>query len=93
MIKKPNYYRQILKTLENLHKAHPIYNMGRHLSTALCEYNDLWGVNDRELLYALNKYEVELNIDYQHEDDEDINKIIKDGMNLERMFIDDEEEY
>ena len=48
------------------------------------------GVNDKELLYALEKYEVELNIDYPHEDEEELKEIIKGGMNLERMF--DEEE-
>lgn len=90
MAKQPNYYRQIIRTLERLQKSHPTYNIGRHLSTALYEYNDLWGVNDKELLYALEKYEVELNIDYPHEDEEELKEIIKGGMNLERMF--DEEE-
>jgi len=90
MAKQPNYYRQIIRTLQRLEKSHPTYNIGRHLSTALYEYNDLWGVSDKELLYALEKYEVELNIDYPHEDEEEIKEIIKDGMNLERMF--DEEE-
>jgi hypothetical protein len=90
MAKQPNYYRQIIRTLQRLEKSHPTYNIGRHLSTALYEYSDLWGVSDKELLYALEKYEVELNIDYPHEDEEELKKIIKGGMNLERMF--DEEE-
>jgi hypothetical protein len=90
MAKQPNYYRQIIRTLQRLEKSHPTYNIGRHLSTALYEYNDLWGVSDKELLYALEKYEVELNIDYPHVDEEELKEIIKGGMNLERMF--DEEE-
>ena len=90
MAKQPNYYRQIIRTLQLLEKSHPTYNIGRHLSTALYEYSDLWGVSDKELLYALEKYEIELNIDYPHEDEEELKKIIKGGMNLERMF--DEEE-
>jgi len=90
MAKQPNYYRQIIRTLQRLEKSHPTYNIGRHLSTALYEYSDLWGVSDKELLYALEKYEIELNIDYPHEDEEELKKIIKGGMNLERMF--DEEE-
>jgi hypothetical protein len=65
--------------------------MGRHLSTALHEYNDLWGVSDKEMLYALEKYEIELNIDYPHEDEEELKEIIKGGMNLERMFDEDED--
>jgi hypothetical protein len=66
--------------------------MGRHISTALDEYTDVWGVNDREFLYAIQKYEIELNIDGPHIDDEEIEEIIKDGMNLDSMF-EEEEEY
>jgi hypothetical protein len=89
---KPNYYSQITKTLNRLQKAYPTYNMGRHLSTALYEYNDLWGVSDKELFLALEKYEIELNIDYPQEDEDDLKKIIKGGMNLERMFLEEEED-
>jgi hypothetical protein len=91
MAKQPNYYRQIIQTLVRLQKAYPTYNMGRHISTALDEYTDVWGVSDREFLYAIQKYEIELNIDGPHLDDEEIEEIIKDGMNLDSMF--EEEEY
>ena len=90
--KKPNYYRQIVKALERLQKAHPTYNMGRHLATALDGYSDVWGVTDKELLFALQKYEIELNMDYPHVDEDEIEDIIKDGMNLERLFLDEEED-
>jgi len=90
-MKQPNYYRQILKALDRLHKAHPTYNMGRHLATALDESN-LWGLDDKELLFALQKYEIELNIDHPHIDDEEIEEIIKDGMNLERTLFEEEED-
>jgi hypothetical protein len=66
--------------------------MGRHISTALDEYSDVWGVSDKEFLYAIQKYEIELNIDGPHIDDEEIEEIIKDGMNLDSMF-EEEEEY
>jgi hypothetical protein len=65
--------------------------MGRHISTAMDEYSDVWGVSDREFLYAIQKYEIELNIDGPHIDDEEIEEIIKDGMNLDNIF--EEEEY
>jgi hypothetical protein len=90
MAKTPNYYRQIIQTLVRLKKAYPTYNIGRHISTALYEYSDVWGVSDREFLYAIQKYEIELNIDGPHIDDEEIEEIIKDGMNLDSIF--DEEE-
>jgi len=92
MAKIPNYYRQIIQTLVRLQKAYPTYNIGRHISTALDEYTDVWGVSDREFLYAIQKYEIELNIDGPHLDDKEIEEIIKDGMNLDNMF-EEEEEY
>lgn len=78
--------------LESLHKAHPTYNIGRHISTALDGYDDVWGVTDKEFLFALEKYELELNMDTDHIDQEEIDKIIKDGMNLERTLFEEEEE-
>ena len=94
---KPTYYKQIINTLESLHKAHPTYNMGRHISTALDnDYPDIWGVSDKELLTSLKKYEASLEMDVSHPDEEDLDKIIKDGMNLGRIFsndVEEEEEY
>ena len=90
MARKPNYYRQIIKVLESLHKAHPTYNIGRHISTALDGHTDVWGVSDKEFLYSLQKYEIELNMDVDHE--EDIEDIIEDGMNLERTLFEEEED-
>jgi hypothetical protein len=66
--------------------------MGRHISTALDGYDDVWGVTDKEMLFALEKYELALNIDTDHIDQEEIEKIIKDGMNLERTLFEEEEE-
>lgn len=86
---RPNYYRQIIRTLERLQKSHPTYNIGRHIATAL-DGSDVWGIADKELLFALQKYEVELNMDVDHE--EDIEDIIKDGINLERTLFEEEED-
>jgi len=76
--------------LESLHKAHPFYNMGQHLSTAV-DGSELWGVTDKELLLALEKYEVNLEMDVNH-NEEEIEEIIKDGMNLERTLFEEEED-
>ncbi len=78
--------------MERLRKAHPTYNIGRHISTALDGYDDVWGVTDKEFLFALEKYELALNIDVDHIDQEEIDEIIKDGMNLERTLFEEEEE-
>lgn len=87
---KPNHYREILQTLERLYKSHPSYNIGRHISTATNE-SDLWGVSDKEFLLLLKKYEVNLDMDGNHNDDE-LDKIINDGMHLGDIFDNDEEE-
>ena len=89
---RKNHYRQIIHVLESLHKAHPTYNIGRHISTALDGYDDILGVTDKEFLFALEKYELELNMDIDHIDQEEIDEIIKDGMNLERTLFEEEEE-
>ena len=90
MSRQPNYYRKILHVLESLHKAHPFYNMGQHISTAV-DGSELWGVTDKEFLFALEKYEASLELDINH-DEEEIEEIIKYGMNLERTLFEEEEE-
>jgi hypothetical protein len=89
---KPNYHRKIIQLLERLHKAHPTYNIGKHFATALDGYQDVWGVPDRELLFSLRKYEASLDMDVDHIDQEEIEAIIKDGMNLERTLFEEEED-
>jgi hypothetical protein len=90
MGKQPNYYRQIIQTLGRLHKAHPYYNMGQHISTAV-DGSDLWGVPDKELFFSLQRYEASLEMDVNH-NEEEIEAIIKDGMNLERTLFEEEED-
>jgi len=88
---KRNYYRGIINLLLELHKDHPTYELGNHLSTALSEYNNLWGIPDKEILAALKKYQIEIS---QEEDitEEYVNQIIEDGMNLEHILDENEEE-
>jgi hypothetical protein len=84
-----NYYRQALQVLESLNKSHPKYNIGRHLATAL-DGHDLWGVSDKEVLQALKDYKTELEIDVPHKED-DVEDIIKQGMNLNSLDLYEEE--
>lgn len=85
-------YDQILTTLKQLKEEFPSYNMGRHLDTALSEYKDVWSITDKEMLYALKKYKAQLTLDVPHPDDSEIDKIIKDGMNLDTILQEDEED-
>jgi hypothetical protein len=86
MIKKPRHYNQVLKLLQELHSSYPHYNMGRHLSTALSDYGDFWGITDKELLFALTKYKSQLDMDFPHTDESEIDAIIKDGQNLDSIL-------
>jgi hypothetical protein len=83
-------YNKIIKALQSLHKTHPTYNMGRHIATALDGYPDVWGLTDREFLFAINKYITELDMDHFH--NEDIDVIIKDGLDLNHILDEEEEE-
>lgn len=91
MSRKPNYLNQIMSLLNELHKSFPSYNIGRHISTAL-DGEDVWGISDKELLAALEKYKIELDIDNTpHANEQELQQIIKDGMDLSSIL--EEEEY
>jgi hypothetical protein len=91
MNKKPNYYNKVLHILQELHTAYPEYNMGKHLATVLDECGNLWGVSDKELAYCLAKYKGQLEMDVRHLDDSEIENIIKDGLNLDNLFKEEED--
>lgn len=95
MSRKPQYFTQVLNLLTELHRAYPNYNIGRHLSTALADYGDVWGMTDKELLFALEKYKTQLDMDIPRTDEKELEAIIKQGMDLESILKeeDDGEEY
>jgi hypothetical protein len=85
-MRKASYYSQVLIVLQQLHAAYPNYNMGRHIATALDGYGDVWGLTDKEILFALEKYKSELELDVPHTDENELDQIIKDGMNLDDIL-------
>jgi len=85
------HYQQALQVLQALSVNYPEYNMGRHLATALDEYGDIWGLSDKELLFALEKYKTQLDMDIPHTDDKELDQIIKDGMNLDSILKEEED--
>jgi len=87
---KPNYPSKILKVLEQLKRDFPHCNLGRHLATALDE-QDLWSLSDKDMFNYLDEYASELSMDKPHEDEE-LDNIIKGGMNLTSLIYDDEDE-
>ena len=86
-----NYYEKSVALLTELKNKYPTYNMGKHLSTAFVDYNDMWGIPDKVFYSTLLNYMIELELDVPHKED-DIEKIINDGLNLSSL-LEDEEEY
>jgi len=80
--KKPNYYKEIVVILDDLGKTYPSYGLGRHLSTAFSEYTDLWGISDKDILFALTKYRAELSYDTPHPPIEDLEQLKEESKNL-----------
>jgi hypothetical protein len=91
MKKSPNYYNKVLHVLQELHTAYPQYNMGRHLSTVLDECGNIWGLTDKELAYCFAKYKGQLEMDVKHVDDSEIENIIKEGLDLDNLFKEEED--
>ena len=91
-MRKPNYYNQIIHVLQQLHTAYPEYNMGKHLATAIDEYGDIWGLTDKELLFALDKYKTQLEMDVPHTDESELDQIIKEGMDLDNILKEEDGE-
>lgn len=87
MTKKSSDCKQIVQSLECLHKKFPTYNIGRHIATALDGY-DVWGISDREFVFALTKYAAELEFDIPHEA-QDIDHIIEEAMHLDSILNED----
>jgi hypothetical protein len=91
MSRKPSNYNQVLKALAELHRMFPSHTMGMHLATALDGYGDLWSVSDKEFTFALERYRAQLEMDIPHSND-DIDKIIKEGSNLDTILNDEDDD-
>lgn len=87
---KPNYPSKVLKVLGQLQKDFPHCNIGRHLATALDE-QDLWSLTDKDMFNYLDEYASELSMDKPHEDEE-LESIIKGGMNLTTLVYEDDDD-
>lgn len=92
---KREAFNKIILILKELNKEFPMYSLGRHISTALSEYGDVWGMTNKEFLFAITKYKTELELDIPHAEGKELEDIIRGGMNLfeEEEFNNEEEEY
>lgn len=89
---KRNYYKGIINLLLELHKDHPKYEMGKHFSMALSEYKDPWSLSDQELLSLLKKYRDELSQDSSDITEDYIDQIIREGMDLDTILDENEDD-
>lgn len=91
MGKHPNYYNKAVQVLVDLKKEFPNQALGQHLSTAFEDYNDLWGVSDKEILHALEKYQFEKDNTYSSASE--VEEIYKDGLSIDKPnYLDENDE-
>lgn len=80
-----DYYHRIVNDLIKLRKEYPEVPMGRHLSTII-DGQDVWGTTDKQLSGMFDEYMKSNAIDRIHSDTE-IDKIIEEGMCLDRFKL------
>lgn len=90
MGKKVQEYGKCLHLLQELKRQYPTYTLGQHMSTALSDYGDIWGLTDKEIFFALEKYRVELEFNIAPE--EDVDKVVRDAQDLDKLLNEEEEE-
>ena len=88
-MKKTNYKLEAIDVLKTLAKEYPNQTLGIHIGIAFSEYSDYSWLSDKEFYFALEKYRCQKELDHDIPHSENINDILKDGMNLQ---IDDEED-
>ena len=90
MPRKISNYRKVLRLLDELHVKYPSFDIMRHITTATADYGDTWGMNDKELLFTLNKYKSELELDFKNiVSEEYLETIVRDAENLADILNDD----
>lgn len=77
-------FNKIISILKELHSKKPTLSIARHISDATSEYKDIWGIEDKELSYALGKYKEELIANVVSESE--VDKIISDAKDLDSIL-------
>jgi hypothetical protein len=83
-----SYYKRSVNVLNKLNTIIPRQTLGRHLATALDDHQ-IENLNDKEMFNILNDYLIELESDIPH--CEDLEEILKQGMNLNSEDLIEEE--
>lgn len=92
MSRQTNYRKSFISIIEELGRQYPTYGIGRHISTALADYGDFWGITDKEFCFALEKYASQLQLDENNIVSPDyVEEIIEDGKHLFDQTEEEEE--
>lgn len=93
MARTINYKKKFGKLMEELIHDYPSFTLGRHLSSALMDYGDFWGISDKSLCLALEEYQKKLALDITDiAPDEFVYRIQEDAAHL-FDDIDEEQDY
>jgi hypothetical protein len=93
MRKKTNYFKEWVGIMEQLHKDYPAENIGWHLALATADYSDVSVMSDKELIFAMEKYQTERSLDMNNlAAPEYVERIRQDGEHLFDKQPDDWEE-
>lgn len=78
-----NYFEKCMKTLKELKRDYPNSGIGKHITLAMFDYNDTFGITDREFSFALEKYQAELELNTVS--DKDIENVL---LETDKIFED-----
>lgn len=81
---KITFHSQILDVLRQLKAKYPNQGIGKHLSEALLDYPNYWGLSDKEFLFALEKYVLELE-ENNPIPAEELKKLMEDSESLDKL--------
>lgn len=92
-MKALNYKQETIQILKELTKSYPDQALSTHIHLALSEYDNFYGISDKELYYIFNKYRCEKELDILP-DISCTDDIYKDSMNLniEDILNEDDED-
>jgi hypothetical protein len=82
-MKKPinTYMQKIVKIINQLTVNHPKINLGKHIDTAL-DGENIWSLSNEKFYSLLRNYQAKLDAVELSNDDWEMDKILKDGMDL-----------
>jgi|TARA_R110000796_G_scaffold70749_2_gene160665 hypothetical protein len=82
-MRKPTntYMQEIVKIINQLTVNHPKISLGKHIDTAL-DGENIWSLSNEKFYSLLRNYQAKLDAVELSDDDWEMDKILKDGMDL-----------